>query len=169
MVRPRPATVIAANLEFQRVDLAALSDDELVEQVRARARALRHAARRNLETHGGDLIPAGDLLAHCRRWGIDDTEATSLLRGSSPATVETATLLAPVAKAIAESGTTPESIEAIRELDDDARRAVDAWLELHGWRILTTDDIDRPTLAERPQLQLAALLAAVERASRCRT
>jgi phosphohistidine swiveling domain-containing protein len=155
------ATVIAANLEFQRVDLATLSDDELVEQVRARLAHFGTQARRNLETHGGDLIPAGDFLAHCRGWGIDDTEATSLLRGSSPATVETATLLAPVAKAIAESGTTPESIEAIRELDDDARRAVDAWLELHGWRIITTDDIDRPTLAERPQLQLAALLAAV--------
>jgi pyruvate,water dikinase len=156
------ATVVAANLDFQRVDLGALDDDELIAQVHARLAHFATQARRNLETHGGDLIPAGDFLAHCRRWGIDDAEATALLRGSSPATIETATLLAPVGKAIAESGSRPESIEAIRALGDDARQAVDTWVELHGWRIITTDDIDRPTLAERPNLQLAALLAAAD-------
>ena len=154
------ATVVATNLAFHRVDLTALSDDELVDEVNARLAHFGTQARRNLEMHGGDLIPAGDFLAHCRRWGIDDGEATALLRGSSPATVETATILGPVAKAIAELGSTPDSIESIRELDDDAKHAVDTWLELHGWRIITTDDIDKPTLAERPSLQLAALLAA---------
>ena len=154
------ATVVAANLDFQRVELGALDDAELVDQVHARLAHFGTQARRNLETHGGDLVPTGDFLAHCRRWGIDDADATALLRGSSPATVETATLLAPVGKAIADSGTTPQTIEAVRELGDDSRQAVDAWLELHGWRIITTDDIDRPTLAERSNLQLAALLAA---------
>jgi pyruvate,water dikinase len=154
------ATVVATNLAFQRVDLGALDDDALVAEVHALLAHFATQARRNLETHGGDLIPVGDFLAHCRRWGIDDADATALLRGSSPATVETATLLAPVAKALAASGTTPESIDAVRELGDDARQAVDGWLELHGWRIVTTDDVDKPTLAERPQLQLAALLAA---------
>jgi len=134
------ATVVAANLELQRVDLGLLTDDELADAVLVRLAHFATQARRNIETHGGDLIPAGDFLAHCRRWGIDDTEATALLRGSSPATVQTATLLAPVGKA----------------------QAVDAWLELHGWRIITTDDIDRPALAERPSLQLAALLAAAK-------
>ncbi|MGH8977344.1 MAG: PEP-utilizing enzyme [Acidimicrobiia bacterium] len=155
------ATVVATNREFHRVDLGALDDAELVDQVQGRLAHFGAQARRNLVTHGGDLVPTGDFLAHCRRWGIDDAEATALLRGSSPASIETAMILAPVGKAIAEAGTTPESIEAVRELGDDARQAVDAWLELHGWRIITTDDIDRPTLAERPNVQLAALLAAV--------
>ena len=153
------ATVVAANLDLQRVELGALDDSALIEHVQALLAHFGTQARRNVETHGGDLVPTGDFLAHCRRWGIDDAEATALLRGSSPATVETATLLAPVGKAIAGSGATPDSIEAIRQLGDEARKAVDAWHELHGWRIITTDDIDRPTLAERPNLLLAALLA----------
>jgi pyruvate,water dikinase len=154
------ATVVAANLEFQRVDVGALTDAALVDQVTARLAHFGTQARRNLETHGGDLIPVGDFLAHCRRWGIGDAEATALLRGSSPASTETAVLLAPVAKALADAGSTPDSVDAVRALSDAASAAVDAWFEQHAWRIVTTDDIDKPTLAERPNLQLGALLAA---------
>jgi pyruvate,water dikinase len=153
-------TVVATNLEFQRVDVTALDDRALVDQVRARLAHFGTQARRNMETHGGDLIPAGDFLAHCRHWGITDAEATALLAGSSPATTATAVLLAPVAKAIADAGTAPDSIEGVRALGTEAGAAVDAWYEQHAWRIVTTDDIDKPTLAERPTLLLAALLAA---------
>ena len=31
---------------------------------------------------------------------------------------------------------------------------------MHAWRLVTSDDVDKPTLAERPNLQLSALLAA---------
>jgi pyruvate,water dikinase len=154
------AAVAAINLEFQRVDLGALEDQALAEHLQALLANFGTQARHNVETHGGDLIPTGDFIAHCRRWGISDAEATALLRGSSPATIETAQLLAPVGKAIADAGTTPDSVDAIRALGDEARSAVDAWLDHHGWRTITTDDIDKPTLAERPNLQLAALLAA---------
>ena len=37
---------------------------------------------------------------------------------------------------------------------------MDEWLRYFGWRTLTTNDVDQPTLAERPEAQLAALLAA---------
>ncbi|MDZ4825090.1 MAG: PEP-utilizing enzyme [Actinomycetota bacterium] len=154
------ATVVATNVEFGRVDLSALDDDALIEHVGALLAHFGTQARRNLETHGGDLIPTGDFIAHCRRWGIADAEATALLRGSSPATVETAEMLAPVAKAIADAGGAPDSIEAVRALGPDAEAAVDTWREQHGFRLVTSDDIDKPTLAERPNLQLAALLAA---------
>ncbi len=154
------ATVVAKNLEFGRVDLGALDDDALVEHVGELLAHFGTQAGRNMEMHGGDLIPTGDFIAHTRRWGIADAEATALLRGSSPATVETGEMLAPVAKAIADSGVTPDSIEAVRALSSDAEAAVDTWREYHGWRLVTSDDIDKPTLAERPKLQLAALLAA---------
>ncbi|HEX5615495.1 MAG TPA: PEP-utilizing enzyme [Acidimicrobiia bacterium] len=156
------ATVVERNLEHQRVEVGALDDRALVDHVGVLLDHFGTQARRNMETHGGDLIPAGDFLAHCRRWGIADAEATALLRGSSPASVETASLLAPVAKAVADAGSAPDSIDAVRALGDDARAAVDAWVERHAWRLVTTDDIDKPTLAERPNLQLAALLAAVD-------
>jgi pyruvate,water dikinase len=51
----------------------------------------------------------------------------------------------------------------VRALSPDARAAVDTWLELHMWRTVTSDDVDRPTLAEVPALQLAALLGATDR------
>ncbi len=110
-------------------------------------------------------MPTGDLLAHCEGWGIGANEAAGLLTGSSPATVETAVMLGPVAGAIQHSGVTMASltsVDDVRALGPEARAAVDAWLELHMWRTVTSDDVDRPTLAEVPALQLAALLGATE-------
>ena len=154
------AATIATNLELQSVDVASLDDEALVEHVAALLGHFSTQARLNLENHGGDLIPAGDFLAHCKAWGIDFGDAADLLRGSSPATIETAELLTPVARAIEASGQSPTSVEQIRALGSDASDAVDSWLEHHGWRLVTSDDIDKPTLAERPALQLTALLAA---------
>ena len=55
-----------------------------------------------------------------------------------------------------------ETVDDVRALGPDARAAVDAWLEQHMWRTVTSDDVDRATLAEVPALQLAALLGATE-------
>jgi pyruvate,water dikinase len=74
-------------------------------------------------------------------------------------------MLGPVAGAIRHGGVSPaslESVDDVRALGPDVRAAVDAWLELHMWRTVTSDDVDRPTLAEVPALQLAALLGATE-------
>ncbi len=129
------------------------------------AECLRHfedGMRRNLDTHGGDLVPVGDLLAHGERWGIDPAEMAALLVGASAATLETARLLRPVAVALVGAETDPATIDDVRALGADAARAVDAWIEGHAWRLVTSDDIDRPSLAELPELQLRTLLAAVE-------
>jgi pyruvate,water dikinase len=156
---------LAKNRALQAIEPGALDNVELASHI---ANALSHfeqSARRNLATHGGDLVPTGDLLAHCERWGISANEAAGLLTGSSPATVETAVMLSPVARAIQHSGVPAASLETVddvRALGPDARAAVDAWLEQHMWRTVTSDDVDRPTLAEVPALQLAALLGATE-------
>ena len=151
------------NLELQAVRLSELDDGELAAHVATTMAHFEESARRNLATHGGDLIPSGDLLAHCESWGVDANEAAALLTGSSPATIETAVILRPVAEAIAQ-GAVPvgslASVDDVRSLGPDVRAAVDAWLELHAWRTVTSDDVDRPTLAEVPTLQLAALLGA---------
>jgi pyruvate,water dikinase len=156
---------LAANRDLQATEPTALDDAELAAHIAGALAHFERSARRNLATHGGDLIPTGDLLAHCEAWGISANEAAGLLTGSSPATVETAVLLGPVARVIRENGasiTTLTSVDDVRALAPDARAAVDAWLELHAWRTVTSDDVDRPTLAEVPALQLAALLGAVE-------
>lgn len=160
------AAVTAQNVEFQCVDLTALDDEALLTQVHALLQHFATQARLNFEHHGADLMPVGDFLAHCRSWDIADGDAAALLRGASPASIETAELLRPAARAIAEAQVKPDSIDAVRALGPAAAEAVDRWLELHAWRIVTTDDIDKPTLAERPSLQLAALLAANEAGDR---
>jgi phosphohistidine swiveling domain-containing protein len=156
------AAVVARNLALHRVDLSALDDHQLVAQVTERLQHFGTQARESFQAHGADLIPTGDFLAHCRRWGIADADAAALLQGSSPASIETAELLAPVARAIGAAGAPPKSIDEVRALGPEVAGAVDSWLELHGWRLVTSDDIDKPTLAERPNLQLAALLAAAD-------
>jgi rifampicin phosphotransferase len=150
------------NLALQAVDPRALDDTALAAHVTATLSHFERSARRNLATHGGDLVPSGDLLAHCEAWGISANDAMGLLTGSSPGTIETAQMLQPVARAIRRrDSTTPlESVDDVRALSDEALGAVDAWLELHAWRTVTSDDVDRPTLAEAPALQLAALLGA---------
>lgn len=159
------STQLAENRALQSVDPGRLDDVELAAHITAALAHFENGARRNLATHGGDLVPTGDLLAHCEQWGIDANDAAGLLTGSSPATVETAVMLRPVARAIQESGVSLASlasVDDVRALSSDARAAVDAWLDLHAWRTVTTDDVDRPTLAEVPALQLAALLGAAE-------
>jgi pyruvate,water dikinase len=156
------ATLVERNLDLQRVDLAGLDDAVLATHVLELLDHFETNARRNLETHGGDLMPVGDLLAHGDRWGIGAAELADLLRGSSPATVETAQLLRPVASAVALASHRPSSVEEVRALGADVRDAVDAWLERHSWRLVTSDDVDRPTLAELPGLQLGALLSAAD-------
>jgi pyruvate,water dikinase len=158
------ATQLAKNRALQSVEPAALDNAALATHIADALSHFEQSARRNLATHGGDLVPTGDLLAHCERWGINANEAVGLLTGSSPATTETATMLRPVARAIQHFGPVAslDSVDAVRELGPDARAAVDAWLELHMWRTVTSDDVDRPTLAEVPALQLTALLSATE-------
>jgi phosphohistidine swiveling domain-containing protein len=153
--------IVAANLEFQAAPLAALDDRALIEHLHEVTEHFFRQAALNMENHGGDLMPAGDYLAHCKQWGIEFGDAAALFAGSSPATLETAELLAPAAHAINAADHVPESIEEVRALSPDASASVEAWRDLHGWRLVTTDDIDKPTLAERPGLQLSALLSAV--------
>ena len=156
------AEVVSQNLAFQAVDCSTLDNTQLASHVLELLAHFEAQAQKNLENHGGDLMPVGDLLAHCAEWGIDSGEAAGVLRGSSPATVETANLLSPVAAALRRCATSPTSVEDVSQLSPEARDAVDSWLELHAWRLVMSDDVDRPTLAELPALQLAALLAAAD-------
>lgn len=154
--------LIDKNLQLQSVELVALDDAALAAEVDRLLAHFETNARRNLATHGGDLMPTGDLLAHCERWGISPAEAMALLQGSSPATVETAQLLSPVAHALAACDEAPSSIEAMSSLGDDVRNAIGQWERMHAWRTVTSDDVDRPTLAELPALRLAALRASID-------
>ncbi len=163
--RDRSAQV-ARNLALQAVELTDLDDASLADHV---AEALAHfeeSARRNLASHGGDLMPVGDLLAHCEAWEIPPNEVAGLLTGSSPATVETAELLRPVARAMVATGASATSLGSV----DDVRRAQLPRL-VRPSTLGSSCTCGAPsrattstgsTLAEVPALQLAALLHAVD-------
>ena len=89
------ATQLAENLALQAVDPGSLDDVELAAHITTALEHFGEGAYRNMATHGGDIVPTGDLLAHCEQWGISANEAAGLLTGSSPATVETAVMLRP--------------------------------------------------------------------------
>ena len=144
------------NLRFQAFDPADATDDALATHIEKLAVYLAEQFVLGFETHGGDIVPCGDYLAHCAQWGITAAEATLLLSGSSPLTVETRDLLAPAARVVAEArsaGASPSSIAELRSQSQEAATAIDGWLELHGWRLLNSDDVDCPTLHEQPDLQ----------------
>ena len=174
---------VAANLRFQDVDPSTLSDIELADHLTALFSHFSDLVHASFATHGGDLIPIGDFMAHCGAWGVDPGVAASLLAGSSPASIETAEILRPVGRAVAAatagsraaaagSGAVavgsaaspaaglPASVDALRDLDAGVGPAIDRWLRHHGHRVMTSDDIDGETLIERPDLQLKALLSA---------
>lgn len=153
---------LAKNLALQAIEPGGLGDAELATHIASALSHFKDSARKNMATHGADLVPCGDLLAHCEVWRINANEAAGLLTGSSPATVETALMLRPVAHAVHTYANAESllSVDDVRDLGPEVRVAVDAWLELHAWRTVTSDDVDRPTLAEVPALQLAALLGA---------
>jgi pyruvate,water dikinase len=153
------AEVVAANL--QRFDVTGADDTLLAAHVEELAAHLAEQFVAGFETHGGDIIPCGDFLAHCAAWGVAAADATALLAGASPLTRETRDLLEPAARAVAAaraSGVAPASVDEVRGLGPDVAQAVDRWLELHGWRLLNSDDVDCPTLIEKPELQLRVLL-----------
>lgn len=156
------AAAVDANLALQRVDVGQLDDSALAGHLDEALENLDHQARRSFETHGGDMVPVGDLLAHCGRWGTGPAGAASLLAGSSPASRETAELLEPVSRALRAARVVPGSVAEVRALGPEVDGAVSCWLEQHGWRLVFSDDLDSPTLAEDPAMQLQALLAAGE-------
>ena len=151
----RPA-LTARLADLQAIDLRLLDDAALVDHLDALGR-LFHAEAVNGFAFHSDIIVVGDYLAHLEGWGIEPIEASALLRGSSPATVEVQRLLAPVGAVIRDRGLDPRSVEELRDAGPEVDEAIDRWLSEHGWRLLNSDDLDSTTLAERPDLQLAAL------------
>lgn len=158
------AGVVAENLRLQRFDPTTADDGALADHVAELADHLAEQFVLGFATHGGDIIPCGDYLAHCADWGISASDATALLAGASPLTVETRDLLEPAARALAaarRTGAAPASIAELRAASAPAADAIGRWLELHGWRLLNSDDVDCPTLHEQPDLQWR-IVAAVD-------
>ena len=164
---------IKAHRELQSVDPDSLSDPELVDYLtRCRAHHIEMIYQHMRHT-GAAVIPVGDLLAHVGQWtDVPHSELLSMTRGAAPvsagASGELERMVAafnadPEAKALLESDGDPaQTIEALRNLDNETGYAVSAYLDLTGYRLLDGFDISGRYALELPDALLRAMRISVE-------
>jgi pyruvate,water dikinase len=163
---------IKAHRELQSVDPEALSDDDLVEYL---SRCRNHHADmiyQHMRFTGAALLPVGDLLAHVGDWtGLSPAELLGMMRGASPVSGGSSSELErlittirqdPSARELVESeGEAGEVLDALRRLDSDAGRALSAYLDVAGYRLLDGFDIAERYALELPDALLRAIKSAV--------
>ena len=154
---------IEACRTLQAFDVDTASDAELADHLRHLDERLIAGWYRHHELHAADLGPIGDLLVHAKQWGLDPTDVMTLLRGASPATVEAARHGSVIAAALSDNGTDPSKISTIDEIRavPAAAAALDEYLAMFGWRLISDYDITGLTLNELP----SAVVAIVRKAA----
>jgi pyruvate,water dikinase len=169
--RFKPAS-ITTHRELQSVDPDALSDAELVDYLtRCRDHHINMIYQHMRHT-GAALVPIGDLLAHAGEWtDVPPSELLSMTRGVAPvsagASAELDRMVAefkrdPAARELLESDGDPaETLDELRSLDSDAGRAVSAYLDLVGYRLLDGFDISGRYALELPDALVRAIRIAV--------
>jgi pyruvate,water dikinase len=167
----KPAS-IKAHRELQSVDPDKLSDEALIAYL-GRCRA-HHADKisQHMRFTATAMVPTGDFLAHVGQWtGLPQANLLGLLRGTAPvsagASEELEKLVAAIkknkkAQALLQSGDDPVSVlEALRGLKGATGKAVSAYLDLVGNRLLDGFDISEPRAIELPDALLRAIGAAI--------
>ena len=159
---------IDRNRQMQAIDPHDLTDDDLGDHLRTLGEFLIDGWTRHHELHGSDIGPIGDLLAHALEWGIDPADAMAMLQGSSPATTSVANHGETIAEALRSGGVDPATITSIEEIRTvpDAAEALDTYLDLFGWRLISDYDIEGLTLSELPSAVVAIVQAAAATGAR---
>ena len=166
----KPAS-IQAHLELQSVEADLLSETELAEYL---GRCRDHHAQmiyQHMRFTAAALVPTGDFLAHVGDWtGIGLAELLGLMRGSAPVSAGASDQLSalidavgrdPRAQALLDSNEDPAGIlTELRSLDGPTGLAVEAYLDLVGYRLLDGFDISNPCALELPDALLRAIRAA---------
>ena len=163
---------IAIHRELQSVDPDSLSDDELCAYLRRCQEHHGEMFYQHLRFTGAAMFPVGDLLAHAEEWtGLAPGELLGMMRGASPvsggASVERTEMIAALrtdtgAAELLDSGIEAGALlEELRSRDSDAGRAVGAYLDLVGYRLLDGFDIGGRYALEMPDALLRAIRAAV--------
>jgi pyruvate,water dikinase len=165
-------TSIKIHRELQSVDPEALSDAELVDYLtRCRDHHINMIYQHMRHT-GAAIIPIGDLLAHAGEWtDVSPSELLSMTRGAAPVSAGVSSELEQMvaafrddtgARELLESDGDPaEILDELRSLDSDAGRALSAYLDLVGYRLLDGFDISGRYALELPDALLRAIRIAV--------
>jgi phosphohistidine swiveling domain-containing protein len=168
----KPAS-IRTHHDLQAIDPDQLSDAELVEYL---TRCREHHVEmiyQHMRHTGAAMVCIGDLLAHAGDWtGTPHAELLAMMRGSAPVSAGANDELAGMVSAIREDpdaqnllssdGDPGEVLEQLRSLDSPAGRAVSAYLDLVGFRLLDGFDISGRYALEMPDVLVRAIQASVE-------
>jgi rifampicin phosphotransferase len=149
------------NLALQAIDPATLEDPGLARHLEVLDDHLFAGWTRHHQLHGSDLGPIGDLLAHGQTWGLDPVAVMDLLRGASPVTREGRTYGQRIAQALAATGIDPATVSTLDDVRavPEAAAALDEYLALFGWRVVTTYDVEGSTIGELPGATCALIRA----------
>jgi len=151
---------IDANRAFQSEAIDQFDDEAMADHLE---RVLAHNLRgwiRHHRLHGTDMGPIGDLLAHTNRWGLDPVPVMGVLRGRSPATVEAAERVLAIAESVRAAGLDPSTLsdlDQVRSASVEAAALLDDYLDLFGWRLVSSYDIEGLTVGELPGGTLAMI------------
>jgi len=107
----------------------------------------------------GPTMPVGELLVTGQDLGLAPTDLARTLEGASPASAAPVELLRRIAAGLAAAGADPTDLDGVRSVSPEAAAALDDYLRLHGWRLLTHDDVFGQTLGEYPDLVLRSIRA----------
>lgn len=163
---------IEANRSLQAVDPAALSDDDLVEHLAACRAEFEDAIVLHHRMDLCPLLPTGDFLVHASEW-TDHTpgELLELFEGASPISAGAIEELQRAADAIESEADARQRlfaeddpatiVDALRGRTDAVGSAVDAWLDVVGYRIIGYDVANQYAL-EKPSVLVNTLRTAVE-------
>jgi pyruvate,water dikinase len=166
---------IETNRSLQAVDPADLTDEELVEHLEDCRREFENAVVLHHRMDLCPLFPMGDFLAHATDWtDRSPGELLGLFEGASPMSAGATDELQRLATAIeAESdarerlfsGDDPgEIVDDLRARSDEVGAAMEAWLDLVGYRIVGYDVADFYAL-EKPSVLVRTLRAALDGSS----
>ena len=167
--KPRSITM---HRELQSVDPDGLSDAELSAHL---TRCRDHHSEmiyQHMRFTGAAMVAIGDLLAHAGDWtGVPPAELLGMMRGAAPvsagASGELGELIAAVKadpgaqEILASDGDPGAVLDELRALDSDAGRAVSAYLDLTGYRLLDGFDISGRYALELPDALLRAIRVSV--------
>lgn len=166
----KPA-IARENGELQRVDLRALTDEQLIAHVERCFDGLRRAITLHHSLNATAMLPTGDFLANVRDWtGLGPADVLPLFRGASRVSQGATDELTALADALHAgagaqtllAGSDPAAIVvALLARTDAIGSAARAYVDKAGVRLTTGYDVADLTCAEMPALLVENIRAAV--------
>ena len=171
----RKPAAVQAHREIQSIDPDALSDDDLIAYLRRCHDHHANMVRQHMAFTGTAVIPTGDFLAHAQQWtGLPTVKLLGLMRGASRisggASPQHAALVEayradPAARAQLDANDEPGALlERLRREPSPSGKALDAYLDFAGYRLLDGFDISGRYALEMPDVLLRSIKTAIDSA-----